>query len=101
MMAPIKPGNLDEYIATFPKEVQEILQHVRTTVKEAAPGAQETIKYNMPTFTLNGNLVHFAAFKNHIGFTHLLSGWKNLKKNYPFTNKEKAPYNFLLTNQCP
>jgi len=61
-------GSIDEYIAGFPLEVQEILEQVRTTIRQAAPGAEETIKYRLPTFTLKGNLVHFGAFKTHIGF---------------------------------
>jgi uncharacterized protein YdhG (YjbR/CyaY superfamily) len=64
----IKPKNIDEYIASFPKDIQEVLEKIRMTIKQAAPDAQETIKYEMPTFTLNGNLVYFAAFKKHIGF---------------------------------
>ena len=60
--------NIDEYIAGFPAEIREILESIRTTVRKAAPSAAETIKYRMPTFTLNGNLVHFAVFKKHIGF---------------------------------
>ena len=59
---------MDEYIHTFPEDVRKILNELRQTIKEAAPGAEETINYQMPTFTLNGNLVHFAVFKNHIGF---------------------------------
>ena len=59
---------IDEYINTFPEGVQRILNELWQTIKEAAPEAEETINYQMPTFTLNGNLVHFAAFKNHIGF---------------------------------
>ena len=64
-----KPGfsSIDEYIATFPADIQKILQEIRATIHAAAPDAQEKISYQMPTFTLNGNLVHFAAFKNHIG----------------------------------
>jgi len=63
------PGSVDAYIAAFPPEVQAILQLIRATVRQVAPEAQETIKYQMPTFTLNGrNLVYFAAFKSHIGF---------------------------------
>ncbi|HNK63722.1 MAG TPA: DUF1801 domain-containing protein [Anaerolineales bacterium] len=72
-----KPGitTIDEYIATFPKETQKILKEVRATIKTAAPNAEEKIGYQMPTFTLNGkNLVHFAAFKNHIGFYPTPSG---------------------------
>lgn len=64
----IIPRNIDEYIAGFPSEVQEKLQTMRAAIRKAAPRAQEAIKYAMPTFTLNGNLVHFAAYKNHIGF---------------------------------
>ena len=59
---------IDEYIKIFPKDVQNLLKSVRQTIKKAAPKAEETINYQIPTFKLNGNLVHFAAFKNHIGF---------------------------------
>jgi len=61
------PKNIDEYIADFPEDVQEILEKIRLTIRNAAPDAEETIKYQMPTFTLKGNLVHFAAYKKHIG----------------------------------
>ena len=57
---------IDEYITTFPKDVQDRLQNIRQIIKKAAPDAKETIKYQMPTFTLNGNLIYFAAFKKHI-----------------------------------
>lgn len=69
-MEPKKAGftSIDEYIATFPEDVQTILQTLRATIKAAAPAAAEKISYQMPTFDLKGNLVHFAAFKNHIGF---------------------------------
>jgi uncharacterized protein YdhG (YjbR/CyaY superfamily) len=59
---------IDEYIKIFPKDVRNLLKSVRQTIKKAAPKAEETINYQIPTFKLNGNLVHFAAFKNHIGF---------------------------------
>lgn len=62
------PKGIDEYIAGFPKDVREALRQVRATIAKAAPDAVEAIKYQIPTFVLNGNLVHFAAFKNHIGF---------------------------------
>ena len=58
---------IDEYIAEFPKDVQERLQKVRTAIKKAAPDAEEAIKYGMPTFVQAGNLIHFAGYKNHIG----------------------------------
>ena len=64
-----KFGSIDEYIATFPDNVQEIMQTLRETIKAAAPDAGEKISYNMPTFTLNGKyLVYFAGWKNHIAF---------------------------------
>lgn len=66
--------SIDQYIGTFPEDVQKILKQVRQTIKEAAPDAEETINYQIPTFKLNGNLVHFAAFKNHIGFYPAPSG---------------------------
>ena len=59
---------IDQYIAAFPKEIQMILEELRKTIQKSAPGAQEAISYGIPTFKLNGNLVHFGAFKNHIGF---------------------------------
>ena len=62
------PKNIDEYIAGFPRDVQQVLKQIRTTIKKVAPDAEEAIKYQIPTFVLNENLVHFAAFKNHIGF---------------------------------
>lgn len=61
-------NTIDEYISQFPPEIQEMLELLRKTIKEAAPCAYEKISYGIPTFSLNGNLVHFAAFKNHIGF---------------------------------
>ncbi len=62
------PTTIDEYIAAFPEDVQAILNRMRQTIREAAPDATEAISYQMPTFRLNGNLVHFAAFRRHIGF---------------------------------
>lgn len=61
------PANIDEYIAACPSEVQAILEHIRKTIRQAAPEAEEAIKYQMPTFVLHGNLIHFAAYKKHIG----------------------------------
>jgi uncharacterized protein YdhG (YjbR/CyaY superfamily) len=58
---------IDEYISQFPPEVQEILKTLRRVIKESAPGAEEKISYQMPAFALHGNLVYFAAYKNHIG----------------------------------
>jgi uncharacterized protein YdhG (YjbR/CyaY superfamily) len=73
--------SIDEYIATFPEDIQKILQEVRATIKAAAPEAEEKISYQMPTFTLNGgNLVHFAAFKKHIGFYPTPNGIEAFQK---------------------
>lgn len=61
-------ADIDEYIAGFPTKVQKILQKVRKTIQKAAPDAAEAISYAIPTFKLNGNLVHFAGYQNHVGF---------------------------------
>ena len=76
---------IDEYIADFPQDVQKLLQQVRATIKKAAPKAEEKIGYGIPTFTLNGNLVHFGGYKNHIGFYPAPAGLKAFEK-------ELAPY---------
>ena len=61
--------SIDEYVASFPKDVQKIMEQLRSTIKAAAPESGEMISYNMPTFTLNGTyLVYFAGWKNHIAF---------------------------------
>jgi len=83
--AKTKYETIDAYIATFPKEVQVLLEKMRQTIKGAAPEAQEAISYQMPTFKLNGNLVHFAAFKHHIGLYPTPSGTEAFKD-------ELAPY---------
>jgi uncharacterized protein YdhG (YjbR/CyaY superfamily) len=62
-----QPTTIDAYIADFPKDVQERLEKVRMAIRRAAPGAEEAIKYQIPTFVLNGNLIHFGGYKNHIG----------------------------------
>jgi len=72
--------NIDEYIATQPKNVQNVLRELRQAIKEAAPGAEETISYQMPAFKLNGLLVWFAAARNHIGFYPKASGIEAFKE---------------------
>ncbi|HET6979384.1 MAG TPA: DUF1801 domain-containing protein [Pyrinomonadaceae bacterium] len=62
-----KPTTIDEYIADFPRDIQPLLEKVRATIRKAAPNAQEAIKYMMPTFVLEGNLIHFAGYNQHIG----------------------------------
>ena len=63
----LPPRSIDEYIASCSPEVQSILEKIRSTIQKAAPEAEEKISYGMPTFALSGNLIHFAAFKTHIG----------------------------------
>lgn len=73
-MKPAKSQSIDEYISRFPEDVRIILQSIRETVQKAAPEAKEAIKYDMPCFVLNGNLVFFAAFQKHIGFYGVPTG---------------------------
>ncbi len=93
--------NIDEYIATFPKEVQSILQLVRTTIRKAAPEAEETINYQMPTFKLHGNLVHFAGYKSHVGFYPAPSGIEAFKKQLSVYKGAKGSVQFPLDQPMP
>ena len=94
--------NIDEYISTFPNEIQEILESICKTIKEAAPKATETISYQMPTFKLNGkNLVHFAAFKNHISFFPTPSGVSAFEKNLKSYRTSKGTIQFPLDKPIP
>jgi uncharacterized protein YdhG (YjbR/CyaY superfamily) len=93
--------SIDEYIAMFPKEIQKILQEIRATIKAAAPEAEEKISYQMPTFTLNGNLVHFAAFKKHIGFYPVPTGIEKFKKELSVYQGAKGSVQFPLDKPMP
>jgi uncharacterized protein YdhG (YjbR/CyaY superfamily) len=95
------PDTIDAYIATFPKEVQALLKQVRATIKKAAPKAEEAIKYAMPTFVLNGNLVHFAAFKNHIGFYPAPEAIVEFKKELSVYKNSKGAVQFPLEQEMP
>jgi uncharacterized protein YdhG (YjbR/CyaY superfamily) len=92
---------IDEYIAAFPKDVQEILEKIRATIRKAAPDAQETINYGIPTFTLKGNLVHFAAFKKHIGFYPTPSGIEKFKAELSGYEGAKGSVQFPLDKPIP
>jgi uncharacterized protein YdhG (YjbR/CyaY superfamily) len=92
---------IDEYIAGFPPDVQEILQKIRATIRKAAPQAEEAIKYQMPTFVLHGNLVHFAAFKNHIGFYPVPTGIETFKKELAAYEGGKGSVQFPLDQPIP
>jgi uncharacterized protein YdhG (YjbR/CyaY superfamily) len=97
--------SIDEYILKFPPEIQEILVMLRKVIKEAAPNAKEKISYQMPTFDLHGNLVHFAAYKNHIGFYPSPSGidkfknelweYKGAKGSVQFPMDKPLPYELI------
>jgi uncharacterized protein YdhG (YjbR/CyaY superfamily) len=95
------PKDIDDYLRGYPKHVQPLLSQMRLTVKKAAPQATEKISYGIPTFALDGNLVHFAAFKNHIGFyptasvitafSNELSSYKCWKGTVQFPLDEPLP----------
>jgi len=101
----VPPKTIDEYIAGFPDEIQERLKKVRLTIRNAAPEAKETIKYQMPTFTLRGNLISFAAYKKHIAlypapegdeqFNLELSAYKAEKSTVRFPLDQPIPYNLI------
>lgn len=96
---------IDSYISQFPDNVKDILEQIRRIIKSAAPGTKESIKYGIPTFELNGNLVHFAAFKHHIGFYPTPSGieafkvelkkFKSAKGSVQFPIDQKLPYDLI------
>jgi len=95
------PGSIDEYIAGFPIEVRKILEKIRMTIRKAAPDAEETLKYRMPTFTLKGNLVYFAAFKRHIGFYPVPSGIEKFSKELSEYEGGKGSVKFPLDKPIP
>ncbi len=99
--ASAKPETIDDYIAGFPENIQKILKKIRATIRRAAPDAEEAIKYQIPTFTLNGNLVHFAAFKNHIGFYPAPSGTAKFKKELSVYEAGKGSVQFPLDEPIP
>ena len=92
--------NVVEYIEQFSEDIQEILQTLRNTIQEAAPEATEKISYKMPTFYLHGNLVHFAAYKNHIGFYPTPSAIETFAPELAPYPTSKARSNSQLTNHC-
>jgi uncharacterized protein YdhG (YjbR/CyaY superfamily) len=100
-MQTFKPETIDEYISSFPKPVQSLLQQVRKTIHSAAPDAEEAISYAIPTFKLNGNLVHFAAFKNHIGFYPAPTGLKEFEKDLSPYIQGKGSVQFPLDQPLP
>ncbi|HEV8082767.1 MAG TPA: DUF1801 domain-containing protein [Chitinophagaceae bacterium] len=94
-------NNIDSYIAGFPKETQKLLQQVRSIISKAAPAAEEAINYGIPTFTLKGNLVHFAGYKNHIGFYPAPSGIETFKKELSIYKGAKGSVQFPIDKPMP
>jgi uncharacterized protein YdhG (YjbR/CyaY superfamily) len=95
------PKNFDDYANRFPKDVQQLLQKMRLTIKKAAPQAKETISYGIPAFTLNGMLVWFAAFKTHIGFYPRASAIAAFKKELSPYKGAKGSVQFPLDAPLP
>lgn len=95
------PEDIGAYIAGFPRDVREILEKLRRTIREAAPDAEETINYQIPTFTLKGNLVHFGAFKTHIGFYPTPSGMRKFEKELSAFEGAKGSVKFPLDRPIP
>ncbi len=100
-MTAAKPTTVDAYIANFPEEVQILLAQVRSTVKQAAPNAEERISYGMPGYYLNGQLVFFAAFKNHIGFYATPTGHEAFAKELAKYKQGKGSVQFPLNEPIP
>jgi uncharacterized protein YdhG (YjbR/CyaY superfamily) len=95
------PVNVDEYIASFPLETQEILQQIRATIKAAAPEAEEVISYGMPAYKLNGALVYFAGYKNHIGFYATPNGHEAFEKELSKYKQGKGSVQFPIDEPLP
>lgn len=100
-----KPSTVDEYIAAFPADMQKLLQQMRQTIRKVVPDAEEVIGYGIPTYKLNGNLVHFGGFKNHVGFypaphglqafADELSKYKGAKGSVQFPKDEPLPIDLI------
>jgi len=96
-----EPATIDEYIKDFPPDVQAILEKIRGIIRKEAPDAEEAIKYRLPTFTLRGNLVHFGAFKNHIGFYPTPSGTERFRNELSVYEGAKGSVRFPLDQPIP
>lgn len=94
-------GSIDEYIAAFAKPVRKQLLIIRAAIRKAAPAATEAIKYGIPTFILNGNLVHFGGYKNHIGFYPAPSGIDAFKKELSVFEGSKGTIRFPIDKPLP
>ena len=100
-MTTTKPNSIEEYISSFPKETQALLEQVRETIRKAAPTASEVISYQMPAYKLNGILVWFAAYSKHIGFYPGASGIEAFKKELSIYKGAKGSVQFPLDKPLP
>jgi uncharacterized protein YdhG (YjbR/CyaY superfamily) len=98
---PSVPTTIDEYIASFPREVQLRLDRIRTVIRKAAPEAEEKISYRIPTFALKGNLVHFGGFKSHVGFYPGASGIANFKTELAAYESARGSVQFPFDEPLP
>lgn len=96
-----KVETIDEYIAGYPAEIQNKLEQIRALISKHAPGAEEAMSYGIPTFKLNGNLVHFAAFKNHLGFYPGATGVEAFKDVLGGFETSKGTIQFPLDKPIP
>lgn len=95
------PESIDEYIGNYPEEIQFLLKSIRIAIRKSAPDAKEAIKYSIPTYTLNGNLVHFGASKNHIGFYPAPSGISAFRKELSQYKVSKGAIQFPFNKKLP
>lgn len=100
-MKMMKYSNIDEYIAYFPADVQQILNRLRSEISKVAPGATEKISYGIPTFYLNGNLVHFAGYENHIGFYPGAAGIEEFRDKLSAYEVSKGTVRFPIGKPIP
>jgi uncharacterized protein YdhG (YjbR/CyaY superfamily) len=100
-MTTTKPASIDDYISDFPEDVQQILQQVRATIRQAAPEAEEKISYAMPAFTLHGNLIYFAGYKSHIGLYPTPAGIDEFKDDLAKYKGAKGSVQFPIDQPMP
>lgn len=97
-----QPNNIDEYIASFPNDMQKLLKQIREVIKKAAPGAEEAISYGMPGYKTNGKpLVYFAGYKNHVGFYATPNGHKQFAKELSAYKQGKGSVQFPINQPMP
>ena len=94
-------ASINDHIAGFPEETRDVLEELRALIRAAAPDATEKMSYAIPSYYLNGNLVHFAAFKKHIGFYPAPSGIENFKEELAKYKTSKGAIQFPLDEEIP